>query len=73
MFSDFELSKILFMSLYYVQIALLLLCDQISQRLKADAIVEQFDAKVNDKVSFRNLLLRMGSKLNLAVMLFCQK
>jgi len=35
------------MSLYYVQIALLLLCDQISQRLKPDGI----DAKVNGKVS----------------------
>lgn len=34
----------------YFQIALLLLCDQISQRLKADGIVEQFDAKVNGKV-----------------------
>jgi len=34
----------------YYYIPLLLLCDQISHRLKADGIVEQFDAKVNGKV-----------------------
>jgi len=34
---------------FYFQIALLL-CDLISQRLKADGIMEQFVAKVNGKV-----------------------